>query len=289
MTSGFNDAEANSLIEKLKNRIREENMRYALGMISCYDPATPNNYTRITIEEGLNFIKLLRYNFNFGTVYVKAGLDYEILVSNKNQQNEKTISLACISVNGKVVVESKMVINDINDNTQCGLETPTLQALTSVGGGDYDDDGNVLFNTDICLQFLPGPLLMAVINDPLIIVEDRDGVDNSIVTLNCTAIEISPSNIVEPCINGKYFNFQAHPYGQSDYRHWYFNITATRLTYTGITSFKIILNAVNVPMNPDEVTRTSETRNVLVTVQDIQNMPPIFDQNTLSFTMSEER
>ncbi|XP_052214829.1 uncharacterized protein LOC127833559 [Dreissena polymorpha] len=131
MTSGFNDAEANSLIEKLKNRIREENMRYALGMISCYDPATPNNYTRITIEEGLNFIKLLRYNFNFGTVYVKAGLDYEILVSNKNQQNEKTISLACISVNGKVVVESKMVINDINDNTQCGLETPTLQALTS--------------------------------------------------------------------------------------------------------------------------------------------------------------
>ncbi|KAH3813760.1 hypothetical protein DPMN_142228 [Dreissena polymorpha] len=194
-------------------------MRYALGMISCYDPATPNNDTRIAIEEGVNFIELMPYNFNFGTVYVKAALDYEILVS-KNQQNLKTISLACTSVNGKVVVESKMVIYYINDNTQCGLDTPTLQALMSVVGGDYDDDDNVLFNTDICLQFLPGPLPMAVINDPPIIVENGDGVDNSIVTLNCTAIKISLSNIVEPCINGKYFNFQAHPYGQSDYRRW---------------------------------------------------------------------
>ncbi|XP_052263415.1 protocadherin Fat 3-like isoform X3 [Dreissena polymorpha] len=265
----FNDAEANNLIEKLKNGIREENARYALGMINCYDPATPNNDTRITIEEGVNFIELLPYNFNFGTVYVKAGLDYEILVSNKNQQNEKTISLACTSVNGKVVVEAKMVINDINDNTPVWI------------GDSYSASIN---------EVLPGPLPMAVIVDPPIIVEDRDGVDNSNVIPNCTAIEISPGNILEPCINGKYFNFQAHPYnGQSDYRRWYFNITATRLTYTGITSFKIILNAVNAPMSASENTRISETRNVLVVVQDIQNMPPIFDQNTLSFTMSEAR
>ena len=46
-------------------------------MISCYDPATPNN-ERITIEEGVNFIELMPYNFNVGTVYVKAGLDYEV-------------------------------------------------------------------------------------------------------------------------------------------------------------------------------------------------------------------
>ncbi|WAQ96411.1 CAD87-like protein, partial [Mya arenaria] len=263
----FNSTEKQLFIDKLKYGINEEQREFELMTIHCTDPENPQDQLSILLENGGNFVSISPTGRAFTRVRVKT-LDFDVGKTSQQEQNEKSVVLTC-SKGGSVYdrIEAKLKINDINDNAP--------EWINDVYIGNIDEEIN---------EQLPYKVPMRT----QILIIDKDGVDNNIITPNCSLVEIAPGNKNEPC--EKYFSFKVLSYQNpldQEYTYWTIDVFTIKRVFTGISTLRLVVEIVNKPNLVTEQTLKSQTRNFLIYVRDIQNLPPIFDQNSLSFSMNE--